>query len=63
MSETYNYDTFRKQRMKEDMHFPGGPQPGQPAIDFDLTATGGTRLRLSDSFGRQPVLLIFGSIT
>lgn len=63
MTEPYNYDTFRKHMMKEDMHFPGGPGPGRSGIDFDLPTTSGTRFRLRDSFGRKPVLIIFGSIT
>jgi hypothetical protein len=32
----YNYDTFRRHMMQEDMHFRGGPEPGQLAPDFDL---------------------------
>lgn len=63
MTEPYNYDTFRKHMMREDMHFQGGPGPGAAAPDFELPTTTGGRIRLSDSFGRMPVLLSFGSIT
>lgn len=39
-----------------------GPQPGELAPDFELTATSGETIRLSDQAG-QPVILIFGSAT
>ena len=39
-----------------------GVPPGRAAPDFELAATVGTRLRLSDLRGR-PVLLHFGSYT
>lgn len=64
MSEaTYNYDTFRREMMREDMHFRGGPEPGQLAPDFDLPAVGGGRFRLSAHRGVRPVLIEFGSIS
>lgn len=59
----YNYDTFRRHMMKEDMAFRGGPEPGQLAPDFDLLTVEGARFRLSDYRGRKPVLVQFGSIT
>lgn len=61
--ETYNYDTFRRHMMHEDMHFRGGPAPGQFAPDFDLPTISGTRVRLSEFRGKRPVLIEFGSIT
>jgi peroxiredoxin len=63
VAESYNYDTFRRHIMEEDMHFSGGPQPGQPAPDFDLATVAGRRFRLADFRGRKPVLIEFGSIT
>jgi hypothetical protein len=61
--EPYNYDTFRRHLVKEDMHFPTGPRPGEPAPDFDLPTVGGGRFRLSAHRGSRPVLIEFGSIT
>lgn len=58
----YNYDSFRKEMIKEDMDFRGGPQPGDLAPDFDLPTLDGGRFRLSDHRGR-PVLFQFGSYT
>lgn len=62
MTETsYNYPSFRKEMMKEDMSFRGGPQPGDPAPEIDLPTVDGGRFRLSER-GR-PVLFEFGSFT
>lgn len=61
--EPYNYDTFRRSMMKEDMHFQGGPGPGDPAPDFDLPTVDGGRFRLSAHRLQRPVLLEFASIT
>ncbi len=61
--EIYNYDTFRRHMMQEDMHFRGGPEPGQLAPDFELLTISGTAIRLSAFRDKRPVLLEFGSIT
>ena len=63
VAEPYNYDTFRWHMMKEDMHFRGGPEPGEIAPDFDLPTVLGGGFRLSNLRGKRPVLLEFGSIT
>ncbi len=63
MPEPYNYETFRRHMMQEDMHFRRGPAPGQVAPDFDLPTVDGGRVRLAQYRGRRPVLLEFGSIT
>jgi hypothetical protein len=60
--DAYNYDTFRRHMMNEDMHFRGGPKPGESAPDFDLPTVDGGRFRLSEHRGR-PVLIEVGSIT
>ncbi len=62
-TESYNYDTFRRHMMQEDMHFRGGPVPGQMAPEFDLPTIKGDRIRLSSFRGQRPVLIEFGSIT
>jgi hypothetical protein len=63
MAENYNYDTFKKEMVQKDLHFPGGPGPGSPAPDFNLPTLDGRRFRLSDYRGERPVLIQFGSIT
>jgi hypothetical protein len=41
-----------------------GPRPGTPAPDFTLPLQNGAgKLTLSDSFGKRPVVLVFGSFT
>jgi hypothetical protein len=62
-SEVYNYDTFRRQMIKEDIHFQTGPAPGQIAPEIDLPTVDRGRFRLTEQRGRRPVLLEFGSIT
>ncbi len=59
----YNYDTFRKAMMLRDMHFPGGPRPGEEAPPFDLRLVGGGRFKLAGARGQAPVLIEFASIT
>jgi len=61
--EAYNYDTFQRHMIKRDLHFQGGPEPGQLAPDFKLPTTDGGSFRLSDFRNKQPVLIEFGSIT
>ena len=61
--ETYNYDSFRRSMVQEDMGFRGGPRPGEPAPDFDLPTVDGGRFRLGAHRGSRPVLIEFGSIT
>jgi hypothetical protein len=63
MEEPYNYDTFRRHMMKDDLHFRGGPAPGQVAPDFDLPTVEGGRFHLARHRGQRPVLIEFGSIT
>lgn len=63
MADAYNYDTFRRHMMKEDMNFRGGPGAGEIAPDFELPTVEGGRFRLSDLRNERPVLLEFGSIT
>jgi hypothetical protein len=63
MPETYNFDTFRRDIIRRDMHFHGGPRPGEPVPDFTLPMVGGDFFHLSEYRGHKPVLLVFGSIT
>lgn len=61
--EPYNYDTFHRSMVREDLRFPGGPGPGEIAPDIDLPTIGGGRFHLYEHRGRRPVLLTSGSIT
>ena len=63
MPDPYNYDTFRRSRVRKDLHFPGGPGPGEAAPDVDLPTIDGGRFRLREHRGKRPVLLTSGSIT
>lgn len=60
--QTYNYESFERSVMEEDMSFQGGPRPGDPAPEIDLPTIDGGRFRLSDHRGK-PVLFEFGSYT
>lgn len=60
---TYNYESFHRSTLKEELQFRSGPEPGQSAPDFDLETTEGRRFRLSECRNRMPVLLEFGSIS
>ncbi|HKH43882.1 MAG TPA: deiodinase-like protein [Thermoanaerobaculia bacterium] len=59
----YNYETFDRSIGDENLHFSGGPRPGEKAPDFELPNVRGGCFRLSVRRGKQPVLLTFGSIT
>lgn len=63
ISATYRYPHFRRQILREDMAFRGGPSPGEPMPDFDLPTTNGGRVRKHDFVGRRPLLLTCTSIT
>jgi hypothetical protein len=52
-ADPYNYDTFRRYMIPRDLHFHGGPQPGQGAPDFDLPTVDGGRFRLSEQRGKR----------
>ena len=61
----YNYEHFRTKHFLADLRTTlrgAGVQPGDEAPDFELEATDGRRVRLSDLRG-TPVLLHFGSFT
>jgi peroxiredoxin len=62
----YNYDTFTKDLLVKDIartRFTRGPQPGEPAPDFEGRTLDGDEIRLRDYAGRQNVALTFGSAT
>ena len=63
--QEYNYEHFRTRHLLYDARATlekTGVQPGEPAPDFELRATNGATVRLSDLRGK-PVLLHFGSPT
>lgn len=58
----YAYPHFRRELLREDASFQGGPAPGDPFPDFDLPRLGGGRLRRGELLGR-PFLFLFASFT
>jgi hypothetical protein len=62
-AQDYNYDTYRREMVKRDLHFRGGPEAGQLAPDFDLPTVNGGRFRLRECIHQRPVLLEFACIT
>jgi hypothetical protein len=58
----YAYPEFRREQLREDVAFHGGPQPGERLPDFDLPHVGAGRVRSAELRGR-PLLLTFGSFT
>lgn len=63
MQESYNYENFRRSMVMDDMTFRGGPGPGDPAPDFELSTVDGGSFRLGPYQHKKPVLVQFGSIT
>ena len=62
-AQDYNYDTYRREMVKRDLHFRGGPEASQLAPDFDLPTVNGGRFRLRECIHQRPVLLEFACIT
>jgi hypothetical protein len=58
----YAYDSFRREVLRDDVAFPGGPQPGEPFPEFALPTADGRRARKADYAGR-PVFITLASIT
>jgi hypothetical protein len=63
MSDLYNHASFRRDMVKEDLHFHGGPEPGELAPEFDLPTISGEHFRLNQFRGHKPVLIETASIT
>ena len=68
MTEPYNYerfDTYVETGVDEREFgaFPNMLHAGEKAPDGELTALDGERVRLSELWGRGPVVLEFGSFT
>ncbi|HXZ80535.1 MAG TPA: deiodinase-like protein [Terriglobales bacterium] len=61
----YNYDTFSSELMsKKDLaRFSGGPEPGDPAPDFEAYNLDGEKIELRDFRGEKNAVLSFGSAT
>lgn len=60
----YNYESFTRDLLQKQMaSTDAGPQPGEPAPDFEARTLDGKRVRLSDHRGRKNVVLTFGSLT
>lgn len=63
-STNYLYEHVTTQVLMEDMSFTEhAPRPGQHLPSFDLPSADGGRVRSEDFLGKQPLLLITGSLT
>lgn len=58
----YAYDSFRREVIRADLAFSGGPQPGEPFPDFALPTADGRRAHKADYLAR-PLLVTMASIT
>jgi hypothetical protein len=63
MPDRYRYDHFTRDRLRDDLAFHAGKEPGWAVPDFDLPTVNGGRVRKSDFAGRRPVLLTFAALT
>jgi alkyl hydroperoxide reductase subunit AhpC len=60
----YNYESFTRELLQKQMALSdAGPEPGEPAPDFEARTLEGKSVRLSDFRGRRNVVLTFGSLT
>lgn len=58
----YRFPRFRRQLLAHDLAWEGGPPPGEPFPDFNLTTLDGGTLRRDDLLG-EPFLMVFASYT
>ncbi len=61
--DTYRYPHFTRERLRDDLSFRAGQDPGWELPDFDLPTSDGGRVRKADFQGRRPLLVTFASIT
>ena len=60
----YRFKRLRTQLLMQDFRFKKrAPGPGDPLPEFDLVTTTGERIETKDYTDKQPLLLIFGSVT
>jgi alkyl hydroperoxide reductase subunit AhpC len=60
----YNYESFTRDLLNRQMaSTDAGPEPGEPAPDFEARTLDGKTVRLGDYRGRKNVILTFGSLT
>jgi peroxiredoxin len=62
----YNYESFTRDLLNKEMavgRTGAGPEPGEPAPDFEARTLDGKTVRLGDYRGRKNVVLTFGSLT
>lgn len=60
----YRFKRLRTQLLIQDFQFKKtAPGPGDPLPEFDLVTTTGDRIKTKDYIDKQPLLLIFGSVT
>jgi len=62
----YNYESFTRDLLNKQMEASrtgAGPEPGEPAPDFEGRTLDGKTVRLGEYRGRKNVVLTFGSVT
>lgn len=65
--QSYNYETFTKDMLLNDMAaartVSGGPRPGEKAPEFEARTLDGDKIRLKDFHRKKNLVLTFGSAT
>ncbi len=59
----YRFPRFQRELLAHDLAWEGGPPPGEPFPEFELTTLDGGTLRRDDLLGREPFLILFASYT
>ncbi len=60
----YNYESFTRDLLQKEMaSIAAGPEPGEPAPEFEARTLDGKTVRLGDYRGRKNLVLTFGSLT
>lgn len=59
----YRFERFQRQLLLHDLRFEGGPGPGEPFPDFELTTIDGKQVTRDGLTRQRPVLMVLSSFT